>query len=209
MVRSLTFTLFIILCAGCGSTNKPDINWFAEKNIDKFDDSFKCRVTVGSTYYSSGTVLTYNAHYYPFIEKVNDELRVGILSGGKVKVPVGDVQMRIDSNPAWTIETSETPVDYTTPGASMDMSPYMANMTPEQKTQFQTVYKQSLNNTTKMMSPFTASTGEKAEKILKQMVGGSKLIYRVVGFNQAASSTGEYPLDITLTNALTECGITI
>lgn len=50
--------------------------------------------------------------YYPYIEIVDKDLRVGVKSGGRYLIPVGDVQLRIDQNPAWTISTSETPIDY-------------------------------------------------------------------------------------------------
>ena len=59
------------------------------------------------------------------------------------------------------------------------------------------------------MSPYTAVSGEKARMILSEMLNGYNLIYRRVGFNQAASSTGEYKLDNSFRNALTDCGIAI
>ena len=85
----------------------------------------------------------------------------------------------------------------------------MASMTAEQKAQYQATFENSMENATKIMSPYTAVSGEKAKKILSEMVSGTKLIYRRVGFNQAASSTGEYKLDMSFQNALTECGINL
>lgn len=199
----------VMLLGACGSTEPPEIRWFTQKNVDQFNDTSTCRVTVGGLYYANGTVLTYTNQFYPFVETVDSDLRVGVLSGGKVQVPVGNVQLRIDNNDSWTIETQETPVDYVPSSSTVDMTPYMSSLTAEQKVQFQSTYESSMENATKIMSPYTAVSGEKAKKILSEMVSGTKLIYRRVGFNQAASSTGEYKLDMSFQNALTECGINL
>ncbi|MNH40707.1 hypothetical protein D3C79_1020630 [compost metagenome] len=77
----------------------------------------------------------------------------------------------------------------------------------KQQEMLEKTYKTALQASAQAMSPFTAATGEKAEKILAQMKTGKVLIYRTLGMNQAASSTGEYVLDQSLSKALTECGI--
>lgn len=77
----------------------------------------------------------------------------------------------------------------------------------KQQEMLEKTYKTALQASAQAMSPFTAATGEKAEKILAQMKTGKVLIYRTLGMNQAASSTGEYALDQSLSKALTECGI--
>lgn len=208
-MKFTTTMFFALILFGCSSTEPPEIRWFTQKNVDQFDDTSSCRVTVGGLYYANGTVLTYTNQFYPFVETVDGDLRVGVLSGGKVQVPVGNIQLRVDDNDSWSIETQETPVDYVPSSSTVDMTPYLASMTAEQKSQFQSTFENSMENATKIMSPFTAVSGEKAEMILSQMFTGSKLIYRRVGFNQAASSTGEYELDTSFRNALTECGISI
>jgi len=207
-IKALIITSTLLLGA-CSSTAPPEIRWFTQKNVDQFDDTSSCRVTVGGLYYANGTVLTYTNQFYPFVETVEGDLRVGVLSGGKVQVPVGNVQLRIDNNDSWTIETQETPVDYVPSSSTVDMTPYMSSLTSEQKAQYQATFENSMENATKIMSPYTAVSGEKAKKILSEMVSGTKLIYRRVGFNQAASSTGEYKLDMSFQNALTECGINL
>lgn len=206
--KALIISIAMLLGA-CGSTEPPTVRWFTQKKVDQFDDTSSCRVTVGSLYYANGTVLTYTNNFYPFVETLDGDLRVGVLSGGQVQVPVGNIQLRIDSNDAWSIETQETPVDYVPSSSTVDMAPYMASMTTEQKAQYQATFETSMENATKIMSPYTAVSGEKARMILSQMLNGYNLIYRRVGFNQAASSTGEYKLDSSFRNALTDCGIAI
>ena len=193
-----------IALTGCVS-NKPEVKWISVKNTDEFTDISSCRVTVGS-YYTNKNVYTEFGKYYPFIEQVNGQLRVGLQSGGKYKIPVGNAQLRIDSNKNWDISTSETPLDLMPTLA--DIKPaHIDNLSDEQKAIITTSYKSAMELSAQAMSPFTATTGKKAKKIIKEMLAGNSLKYRTIGLNQAASSTGVYGLDMSLKNALTDCGI--
>jgi hypothetical protein len=131
---------------------------------------------------------------------------VGVKSGGQFSIPVGDVQLRIDQNKAWTISTSETPLDYVPEGQLKAMQAY-APKDPQQQQVVENAYKTAMEATARSMSPFTAATGEKARSILREMRAGKTVIYRTVGLNQAASTTGEYALDKSLETALNQCGI--
>lgn len=212
----VTFLLLVALaligCAvdpGSGSSQRqsspPSVKWVATRQTDKFTDRASCAVTVGALY-TQTIVFTMSNQYYPYIEVVNGDLRVGVKSGGRVQIPVGDVQMRIDQNPAWTISTGETPLDYVPQGALQGMQAYTKN-DPQQQLVLENSYKAAMQGTARAMSPFTAATGEKARAILKELRAGRTLIYRTVGLNQAASSTGEYALDQSLEQALHKCGI--
>ena len=127
-------------------------------------------------------------------------------SGGRVLIPVGDVQLRIDQNKAWTINTSETPLDYVPEGQLKAMQAY-APKDPQQQQLIENAYRSAMEGSARAMSPYTAATGEKAKSILAEMRTGKKLIYRSVGLNQAASTTGEFLLDPSLEVALRQCGI--
>jgi hypothetical protein len=181
------------------------VAWITVRNTDKFTDKSTCAVTVGSFYTRRG-VYTASNSYYPYIEAVDGDLRVGVKSGGRYLIPVGDVQLRIDQNTAWTISTSETPLDYVPEGQLKAMQAY-APKDPQQQQLIASTYKTAMEGAARSMSPFTAATGEKARSILAQMRAGHSMIYRTVGLNQAASSTGEYAIDQSLETALSECGI--
>ena len=208
-MRTLYLMFLSITLAGCAggiaSGTAPSVKWVANSKTDSFTDVSSCAVTVGSLYTSNG-VFTMTNKYSPYIEVVNGDLRVGVKSGGRVLIPVGDVQLRIDQNKAWTISTSETPLDYVPEGQLKAMQTY-APKDPQQQQIVENAYKTAMDATARSMSPFTASTGEKAQSILKEMRSGKTLIYRTVGLNQAASTTGEYVLDQSLEVALRQCGI--
>jgi hypothetical protein len=204
MKRSLAFAAAILL-TGCGTNlTAPKLEWITVRNTDKFTDKSTCAVTVGSFYTQNG-VYTATNHYYPYIETVNGDLRVGVRSGGRFLIPVGDVQIRVDQNPAWTISSSETPLDYVPEGQLKAMQAF-APQDPQQQI-VTNAYKTAMEATARSMSPFTAATGDKARTILSQMRAGHSMIYRTVGLNQAASTTGEYVLDPSLEAALRQCGI--
>ena len=194
-----------IVLSGCAGTS-PKISWVASVNVDEFTDKKTCSVSVGSLYTKS-SVFTYSNHYYPYIEVVDNDLRVGIKSGGNYRIPVGNIQIRIDNNDAWTINTSETPLDYAPQASTVDFSQYVENLPEESRKQAQRTYDAAMEGSARAMSPFTAATGEKARAILDEMVNGKEIKYRTIGMNQAASTTGEYALDASLPEALSKCGI--
>lgn len=207
-VKRIGFFLFASLITGCSATKPPSILWISSAKVDEFTDTVTCSVSVGSLYTKS-SVFTYSHHYYPYIEVVNGDVRVGVRSGGKYPIPVGDVQIRIDSNVAWNISSGETPLDYVPEGTLSQMQEYTKNL-PEQNQQLvEATYKTAMETAARAMSPFTAATGEKAQLILKEMLSGEKIKYRTIGLNQAASSTGEYDLGPSLTEALSKCGINL
>lgn len=203
-MKAPAILLLALAFSGCATGQRPSVEWITVRDTDQFTDKSTCGVTVGS-FYTGGGVYTVSNHYYPYIESANGELRVGIRSGGRFKIPVGDVQIRIDQNPAWTIATGETPVDYVPEGQLKAMQAYGGDA--KQQEMLEKTYKTALQASAQAMSPFTAATGEKAQQILSQMKTGKVLIYRTLGLNQAASTTGEYALDQSLNKALAECGI--
>ncbi|SFU98420.1 hypothetical protein [Halomonas korlensis] len=203
----ITVVSTALLSAGCAINQPaPDIKWIAQYSTDEFTDESTCRVTVGSRY-TSRNIYTYTGALYPFVESKGGELRVGVMSGGKAKIPVGEVQLRIDQNPAWNIGINETPADLV---PSQDIpEPYQAQLSDEQREMVASTYRATMKHTAQAMSPYTATTGEKAEAILRQMLDGNELIYRSVGLNQPGSGTGEYDLDASLNEALARCGISL
>lgn len=183
----------------CGCSAGP--TWQAAGTTDEFTDKTTMMVTTGD-FPSSESIVTSSLHFYPVVRKEGDEIYVGLMSGGRFKIPVGTVQMRIDQNEAWTITPQETPI------SMMPAAPqYALNLPPEQAALLKQTQDQTMLNVTQMMSPYTVTGGEKAKKILKQMLVGQTLKYRTVGINQAASTTGEAVIDPTLTESLRAIGI--
>ena len=202
-VKLIILAMLTTMSVGCAPKVTPKVGWVSLSSVDEFTDQKSCRVTVGSIY-TANSIYTQVGNFYPLIEKVNGELRVGLQSGGKIKIPVGNIQLRIDGNKHWDITTSETPLDLA-PKSTVDMSIYTHNLPDEQRI----LVESSIKDSAKILSPYTMTIGDKAKKIVKEMLNGKKIIYRTVAINQGGSTTGEFVLDDSLKIALNQCGIVI
>ena len=148
-------------------------------------------MVMGNAFRYRGNSFTQSGKYYPFVGKKDGKLYVGVRSGGSYRIPTGTVQLRIDNNPAWTITPDETP----------------ATLVPGTGHASDSMSQETMSSMTKVLSPFTAASGDKAIKMIKQMAAGKILKYRTVGLNQAASSTGEVPIDASFVEGLAQIGI--
>lgn len=175
--------------------------WKATGTTDEFTDKTTMMVTTGN-FTAGSSIITSSLKFYPVVRKEGGEIYVGLMSGGRFKIPVGTVQIRIDQNEAWTITPQETPVGL------VPASPELAlGLPPEQAELIKKTQTQAMENVYKMMSPYTVTGGDKAKSILRQMLAGQVLKFRTVGINQAASTTGEVVLDESLAQSLRLIGV--
>lgn len=203
LLMKKSILLLPLLLSACATS--PSVHWIADRSVDEFTDESRCKVTVGSIY-TSNSVYTEVGKLYPFLEQVDGELRVGVMSGGKYQVPVGTVQLRIDSNKAWTITNAETPVDKSLDFTSM--SGYYENLPEDQQQIVKSAIETSKQTTNQMFQPYTATTGDKARAILNEMLRGKTIIYRSEGVTNSGT-TGKYELDESLAAAMKSCGIRV
>jgi hypothetical protein len=151
---------------------------------------------------SFGRGFTRNGFIYPFVEN-NDEvgLLVGVMSGGNMRVPPGDIQWRVDDHEHRTLLARRTPVIGGRAGV---------------------MFNEGLMSS--IRNGITAVDGERAEEMLAEMLAGSALLYRAAAtanmaglpsYRSAAvgrvSADGvePFPLDESFRVALAECGITL
>jgi hypothetical protein len=159
--------------------------------VDEFTKRRHCIVTaeIGGIRggFTQGFNTIFRFRFYPIVEMVNKDLRMGVRSDVLVEPPVGDVQVRIDDGKIWTITSSETPPDYA-------------------RKSDRNVPKDTVN---RAKLPYTMATGEKARAILQEMVAGNLLWYRRLELNQKITSAGWFPLDESFHQALAGCGISL
>lgn len=205
-IASIGISMAVLaVVAGCAQTTpSASAKWLVTQSKDPFTDSVTKMVTFGDFNSSTG-VYTSSLKYYPFVGTVNGELVVGLRSGGRFRVPTGTVQFRVDESPAWTIEPGETPILLAPAQAISAVS------TGDQKTDHAVAasQKQMMESVQKMMSPFTATGGEKAREIVAQMLKGKKFIYRTVGVNQAGSTTGYAEIDQSFIDGVRSLGVDV
>ena len=191
--------LSFVLLASCSTSM-----WNAKMTVDEFTDETRCKVSVGSSVGKSLVKSFGGIHYYPFIARANGELIFGVEND--YNVPLGDAQVRVDSNQMVEISAVDTPIFMAPKQPTVDMS-YLGN-TPGIDAK---ALQKSVNDMTAKIqanaSPFRAVGGDKARKIIRQLLDGKTLKIRIIGINQIASTTGEWELDDSLPAALSECGI--
>jgi hypothetical protein len=188
---------------GCASVPDPG-NWIVAEHVDEFTDARTCRVEQRAR----GSSLRQVMSFVPYAERRGEELRVGLRSATRYGgLPTGDVRLRVDENPAWTISTAETPIDARPAGEEAWSKALPANATDTDRVQFEATTREAMGTIGKMISPYTAATGEKAAAMLAQMKSGTVLIYETSAFNQPGSSTGRVALDAQFKSALAACGL--
>lgn len=175
------------------------LDWNTRRLVDEFTDAQSCRVEPGGEFSRSfvrGMTGAFRTlHFYA--ENRNGEVRAGFMSEPLIAIP-GDVQIRVDSNPLTTITAADTPLDLA-PSYTMPPTP---GFTPEQQAQLE----QTMRSSMAIASPYRVVTGERAVALLREIVGGRDVRWRVVSINAAASGTGTVRVR-GLREALTECGI--
>lgn len=203
-----------VALAGCATTAGPPTplrsTWVTERKVDPFTDAMSCWVYPRAITVNR-LMSPYALQFYPYVEKRDDQIRVGMFSGGAIQAPAGRIQFRIDGNDAWTIETSETPVDSEAVSsaalAGQMKSAVGDKITPEMAETLERSAGSSAQMVNQAMSPYTATTGERAKAIVGQMRTGTSIIYRQIGANAAASSTGTIALGSDFNAALAACGV--
>ena len=136
--------------------------------------------------------------YYPFIIRTADGKMLFGIENNKNE-PVGDVLVKIDSNPPIRISQSETEVQE---GVSYQMPLAAARQNADTQ--------ELLRYARVLQSPITTASEESSRRIINQIRIGDVLRIRVIGLGVNGSSSiaeGEYPIDTNLIRSYGRCGL--
>ena len=192
---------------GCNVT-PPKIEWFTQVKIDEFTDETSCTVTQGGLYTSSGIIYTINNQVYPAVHFDNYDVFVGVISGGSVRIPVGDVRIRIDNNEPWTLQAANTPktsLKVDGPTSQEHLNAYLQSLSPEQKAQFDAAYDSAMDATSNMLSPYTFVGGKDAERLINEMKNGKQIRLQRIALGNTTSTVGIHDIDQSFHDALAKC----
>lgn len=186
--------LSLLSClSGCSTPLK---GWATEKSVDSFYGNTACNIRYLDPYRNSQ--LNIGTRYYPFIIRTADGKMLFGIENNKNE-PVGDVLVKIDSNPPVRINQSETEIQQ---GISYQMPIAAAHQNAD--TQELLRYARVLN------SPITTASEDNSRRIINQIRIGDVMRIRVIGLGVNGSSTiaeGEYPIDGNLIRAYGRCGL--
>lgn len=161
----------VISVTACATYEAP-VNWTVSQTTDPITGIKRCVVSAPD--HVSQFSFTRVGSLYPFVEK-NSELGlvVGVSSGGRFKVPPGDILWRIDNNPYRTLRASNTPAP------EPARSPFDGN---EIDQSIKNTYEQAIRSSSGIMqsalSGATAVGDSEAIDVLNEMLAGKSLIFR-------------------------------
>ncbi|HAT42371.1 MAG TPA: hypothetical protein DCS87_11735 [Rheinheimera sp.] len=212
-MKGIIWLASLALIAGCASTSSDSSDssgpWAASVKHDRFSGEVECFVSTGD-FFTETSVVTSNNKYYPLIQIKNGVLMVGVRSGGRYPIPVGDVKIRVDSNKAYDISITETPVDEKVDPMIASMKASYESLPEDQKKLVISAIDNASKAQKAMVSTYTVATGDKAKALLEEIKNGRKLIYQAGIFSNMPamqSSIGEVEINISLSKALKQCEI--
>jgi hypothetical protein len=163
--------------------------------------------------YSRKTRFTMTGGLYPVVEmNTTYGLLVGVSSGGRYRLPTGDILWVVDDKPYRTIRAAENPGAPAVPAAGSDAAQAIDTVT---------AYAIQLARSGAATS--TLASGAKAREMLDEMMHGQSLLFRAAGMgpqtglpDYTAMRAGQVnekgelhpiPLDDSFREGLAACGI--
>jgi hypothetical protein len=218
--RVLLCAVVVACCPVSGiAKSKPREAWRATRVADPITGASTCVVaaydSVGKMSFSRVGAL------YPIVENNSKlGLLIGVSTGGKYRIPSGDIVWRVDDKPYRDLKASDNPAS----GSGSAMVPLYKTGNATADKAVADAMATTLNLTASMTATSTVASGEKAKAMLAEMIGGTGLIYRaasaVSAYGLPSDQTykvGQFtneglkpiPLDVSFRLGLQECGIVL
>lgn len=186
----------------------PPPVWQVMRSADPVTGASTCAVVASD---ASGRLrFTQTGALYPVVEmNTTYGLLVGVSSGGRFRLPVGDIVWRIDDHPHRVVRAADNPSDAGQQSAAPAAT--VEGMTAQTMRLVQT-----------MTATSTMASGGTAREMLNEMLAGQSLLFRsarttaqtgipdyaALGAGQiTAKGIRPYPLDASFRAGLATCGI--
>jgi len=210
MKHAAALAILAITIAPAASARKaPPPVWQVMRSADPVTGASTCAVVAADT--AAGLRFTQTGALYPVVEMNSTYgLLVGVSSGGRIRLPVGDIVWRIDDHPYRLIRAADNPSDAGPPSGA-----------PAATVEAMTAQTMRLVQT--MTATSTMASGAAAREMLDEMLAGQSLLFRSA---RTTAQTGipdyatlgaglitakgirPYPLDASFRAGLVTCGIT-
>ena len=161
--------------APADAKKKPRETWQVSRTTDPIIGATTCVVAAYDR--AAGMSYTRVGALYPFVENSGTHgLLVGVSSGGRFRLPTGDIVWRVDDRPFRTLSAANNP-------AGMN-----ASTITQGNPAMQQLVDQQMRLVAAAIATSTVASGDTARIMLAEMRAGKGLIYR------AAAVTGSYGL---------------
>ncbi|MFM6832810.1 MAG: hypothetical protein ACKOVA_21100 [Novosphingobium sp.] len=187
----------------------PSAVWQVMRSADPVTGASTCAVVASDT--AGGLRFTQTGALYPVVEMNSTHgLLVGVSSGGRLRLPVGDILWRIDDHPHRVVKAADNP-------ALAGQASEVPAATVEALTA------QTMRMVQAMTATSTMAGGAAAREMLDEMLAGQTLLFRSASTavqtgipDYSALRAGQvtakgirpYPLDASFRAGLVACGIT-
>lgn len=209
---TLVGTIILLMAVPTGiAAPAPKPVWTVTRTTDPITSATSCVVAAYDK--AAGISFSRTGALYPFVENSSIHgILVGVSSGGRIRVPTGDILWRVDDKPFRTLRAAANP-----PGA-----------TPSTASNYDAAMKQLIEQQMKLvaaaMATSTVAGGGLAKEMLQEMLGGKGLVYRAAAASVSyglpdgqRGAVGQYtkdglrpyPLDDSFRSGLATCGIEI
>ncbi len=183
--------------------------WQVMRSADPVTGASTCAVVASDT--AGGLRFTQTGAFYPVVEMNSTHgLLVGVSSGGRFRLPVGDILWRIDDHPHRVVKAADNPA---LAGQASDV--------PAATVEALTA--QTMRMVQAMTATSTMAGGAAAREMLDEMLAGQTLLFRSASTalqtgipdylalragQVTAKGIRPYPLDASFRAGLVACGIT-
>ncbi|EQB00234.1 hypothetical protein L288_18525 [Sphingobium quisquiliarum P25] len=216
IAAATTALLTAIAPSAAMAKGKPRDVWSVTRSSDPITGTTSCVVTAYDT--AAGMKFSRMGFLYPIVEN-NPKLGllIGVSSGGRYRLPTGDILWRVDDNPHRELKAADNPA---VGGTSFGAAFKTGNEATDR--QVEGVMVQTAQLTASLTATSTVASGDKAREMLAEMAAGRSLIYRQEAASPAFglpsartaevgqyTSKGQEPflIDASFHRGLTECGI--
>lgn len=189
----------------------PRLVWQVTRSSDPITGTTSCIVAA----YDQAGRLSYSrtGMLYPFVENSSVHgVLVGVSSGGRVRLPTGDIVWRVDDRPFRTLAAADNPAGATT------------SAMPQGVIGMQQLVDQQMKLIAAATATSTVASGATARSMLAEMLAGKGLVFRAAtatvgyglptgGDQQVGLLTRDgirpYPLDGSFRDGLAACEMSV
>ena len=198
-----------LLSPAVSAKKAPKPVWQVSRTSDPITGATSCIVAVYDR--SAGLSFSRTGALYPLVENSSTHgLLVGVSSGGRFRLPTGNIVWRVDDRPFRTLSAADNP-------AGMNVS-----AVPPGAAGMQQLVEQQMRLINAATATSTVASGETARAMLTEMLAGRGLVFRAAAATTSyglptgrerevgqATSDGvrPFPLDESFRAGLAACGI--